>query len=337
MFINPTASILHKTYSKEYNILTAPTHERYETGLAKTGHNFMAFMRNGVFKPGWNTKFAPIPQNYSLLNNDLGENQIPLWFIPDMVLSQNKFGQFQILAQFASYYHVPLISVEHTACMPYWPEEQKRGLREMRGDINVFITDWSLESWGWEDRGDTVVIPHCVDTDLFKPDEHRIGENRILTVSNDYIGRDYVLNFSQYKRVVLDNNLPYRAVGDTKGFSEAPNSTDELVNEYQSSLIFLNTHHISPIPTSLLEAMACGCAVVSCNTCAVPNYIEHGENGFLYNNDQEMLEYLQLLLNDEDLAIHLGIKARETIMEKCKVSDFVAAWNNVFDLAKVIK
>jgi glycosyltransferase involved in cell wall biosynthesis len=335
MFINPIGSILERSAEKSiYNILTAPTHERYETSLARTNHNFYGYMKKGVFKPNWNENFGKRPSNYHLLNNDLEENQIPNWLDFDLVLSQNKFGQFQILSQIAQINHIPLVNVEHTACMPYWPEEQKQQLREMRGNVNVFITDWSLESWGWQDRGDTVVIPHCVDTELFKPDERLIRKNHILEVANDYIGRDYVLNFSQFKRVVLDNKLPFRAVGDTKGLSVAPANINELVSEYKTSRIFINTHHISPIPTSLLEAMACGCAVVSCKTCAVPDYITHGVNGFMYSNDNEALEYLNLLLHDESLATKMGLAARKTIQEKCKVSRFVEQWSEVFNLAR---
>ena len=337
MFINPIGNILERSTDKQiYNCLTACTHERYESSLAKTGHNFYAYMKQGVFKPGWNENFAKRPNNYHLLNNELGDEQIPNWLDFDVILSQNKFGQFQILSQIAKINNVPLISVEHTACMPFWPEQQRRSLRDMRGHINVFITDWSLNSWGWEDRGDTVIIPHCVDTDLFKYNPSIIRKNHILEVANDYIGRDYVLNFSQFKRVVIDNQLPYRAVGDTKGFSEAPKNVDNLILEYNSSRIFMNTHHISPIPTSLLEAMSCSCAVVSCKTCAVPDYIEHGVNGFVYNSDKEAFDYLQLLLHDEDLATKLGTAARKTIEEKCKVSRFVDQWKQVFEFARNI-
>lgn len=333
--VNPVRSIIERSLSKtSYNLITACTHERYEGHWKHTPHKFYAFMRPGVFKPGWNESFGPIPDNYTLLNPNDGDKQIPNWLNPEMVVSQNKFGQFQILGNIAKAYQIPLISVEHTCSMPFWSPEQKKELHEMRGHINVFITRYSLESWEWEDRNDTVVIPHAVDTELFKPDFTKERKNHILTVGNDYIGRDYVLNFSQYKRVCLDNNLPVRPVGDTPGLSQSPANVEELVKEFQSSRIFLNTHHISPIPTSLLEAMGSGCAVVSCNTCAIPDYVEHGENGFLYNNDEEALGYLQILLNDEDLAKKMGDKARETIKEKCSVSRFVNQWNEVFEKAR---
>lgn len=321
-----------------YNCLTASTHERYQgVGLAKTKCDFYMWMKTGVFKPGWNSSFSEMPENHILLDERRGNNQLYSWINIDFCLTQNKFGQFQVLWEKAKQLHVPLISLEHTCFMPWWNENDRKQLNEMRGEINVFIAEYQLKDWGWEDRGDTYVIPHCVDTEnLFVP-KPIDRNNYILTVSNDYIGRDNVLNFSQFKRVVLDNNLPYRAVGETKGFSSAPKSVKDLIAEYNSARIFINTHHISPIPTSLLEAMAMGCAVVSCNTCAVPNYIEHGVNGFLYNSDLECFDYLQELLGDEKLAKSMGEKARQTIIEKCSVKDFVRSWDNIFDLARKTK
>jgi hypothetical protein len=337
--LNPLTHIIEGCREKNhYNCLTASTHERYQgVGLAKTKCDFYMWMKTGVFKPNWNFAFNPMPENHVLLDERRGDNQLYPWLNIDFVFSQNKFGQFQILGQIAQHLHVPLISLEHTCFMPWWSKEQRKQLNEMRGKINVFITDYQIDDWGWDDRGDTHVINHCVDTNLFSPSQEVERKNHILTVGNDYIGRDAVLNFSQFKRVVLDNRLPFRAVGETKGLSAAPASVGQLVQEYNSSKIFLNTHHISPIPTSLLEAMAMGCAVVSCNTCAIPDYIKHGENGFLYKSDEEALQYLKLLLNDKDLAEKLGKNARETIKEKCSVDEFVRKWNNVFDLARSMK
>lgn len=330
MYVNEVANLTRRVFrdSNNLNILCVPTHERYETSLAKTGHNFYAMRYPGV--KDWKPEYSPIPSNYTIYSLSKGEDQIPHHHEFDLVLSQNKFGQFQVLAQIARQLNIPLVSLEHTAFMPYWDKYKKAELQQMRANANVFITDWSLQSWDWEDKQDTYVITHCVDTNLFSPLIVLPKKNYILTVGNDYIGRDYVLNFSQYKRVVLDNRLPARPVGDTPGLSKASANLEELVSEYQAARIFFNTHHISPMPTSLLEAMSCECACVSIDSCAISQYIKHGENGFLYKTDQEALEYLQLLLRDEKLATKLGQAARQTIIEKCDLNRFVSEWNNVF-------
>ena len=327
MRINPISSITRAATRKageKLNILTAPTHERYESGLAQTGHNFYAIQ--GEHIKDWKEVYAPQPSNYTILKGQ----ELPSHIDFDLVLSQNKFGQFQNLNSIAKAMHLPLISVEHTLPHPGWPGDYITATQQMRGQLNIFITDYSLDKWSWQDLGDTMVIGHMVDTELFSSGEG-VRKNHILTVANDYIGRDWCLDFQRYKRVCLDKGLPVRPVGDTPGLSRPAKDTRELVGEYNSSLIFLNTAHISPIPTSLLEAMACGCAVVSCNACAIPEYIQHGVNGLLYNNDEEMAQHLVALLSNEGLAQKLGRAARQTILEKCSKDRFLEQWNTAFE------
>ena len=290
-----------RKFSEPLNILTFPTHERYETSLAKTGHNFYSYRAEGI--KDWNTTHAPIPDNYHLLDKDLGENQIPLYLDFDLVLSQNKFGQFQLAYPMAQKLHLPLVSLEHTLPVPYWSDEVKEQTRNMRGDVNVFISNYSITDWGWDARNDTTVITHGVDSELFQPDDSLERENQVLSVVNDWINRDWCCGFGIWQNII--QNLPFHVVGDTPGLSEVASSTEELVKIYQSNRIFLNTSTISPVPTALLEAMSCGCAVVTTATCMIPEIVEHGVNGFISNNEEELKQHLVELLNDEDLAKRL--------------------------------
>ena len=333
MSISPVSSITKAATYKDgepLNILTFPTHERYETSLAKTGHNFYAYRAEGI--KDWNTNYGDIPENYNLLNSSLGPRQIPLYLDFDIVLSQNKFGQYQIARQIADTLHVPLVSLEHTLPVPSWPDDVLLSLREMRGNINLFISEYSLGRWGWEDRNDTSVIHHGVNTELFKPDDKiEERENHILSVVNDWINRDWCCGFTIWQNVI--KNFPFHVVGDTPGLSEPAGSIEELAAFYAGSRIFLNTSTISPVPTSLLEAMACGCAIVSTSTCMIPEIIQNGVNGFISNDEDELREYLVTLLNDEDLAKDMGAKARQTVIEKFSEDAFINNWKQFLDVA----
>jgi len=332
MSISPVSSITKAATHRDeepLNILTFPTHERYETSLAKTGHNFYAYRAEGI--KDWNENYGEIPQNYTLLNSSLGARQIPLHLDFDLVLSQNKFGQYQLAKQISNTLHLPMISLEHTLPVPDWTEDMLNSLREMRGDINLFISEFSLGQWGWEDRNDTLVIHHGVDTDLFKIGGEKERENHILSVVNDWINRDWCCGFGIWQRVI--KNFPSHVVGDTPGLSEPAESIEELSRLYSNSRIFLNTSTISPVPTSLLEAMACGCAVVSTATCMIPEIINNGVNGFVSNDEEELRKYLAILLNEEDTAIMMGKKARETILDKFSEDIFIQNWKQFFDAA----
>ena len=173
------------------NILTCPTHERYESGLTKTGHNFYAF-RTGQVKD-WNRTYAPLPENYTLLNPSRGGNQLPPDVDFDLVLSQNKFGQFQILSQIARQLHLPLVSIEHTLPVPQWTKSQRESLKQMRGELNLFISGYSIEQWGWDPLDPSVrVIHHGIDTDTFSPNDMICDRKpHLLSVVNDWVNRDW--------------------------------------------------------------------------------------------------------------------------------------------------
>ena len=117
--------------------------------------------------------------------------------------------------------------------------------------------------------------------------------------------------------------------GNSPGFSEAAKDINHLKQIYQSSRIFYNTSLHSPVPTVLMEAMACGCAIVSTNTCMIPEIIEHGKNGLLSNDPNELRQFLQMLMSNEDLAKQLGEEARKTVVEKFGLKRFIESWNNL--------
>lgn len=301
----------------KYNILTFNTHERYQTQMAKTGHNFYAFNHQGG--KSWFKEHAPMPENYY----QLPENSIFPGLDFDLILVQSKFGQFQTVANINQRLQLPVVVLEHTLPHLNWPLEHTESLKNMRGDVNVFITEYSKGKWGVD--GD--VIYHSVDTELFKPAGER--KNQVLTVAHDFINRDYALNYYGWDRITKD--LPRVVVGNTEGLSKAPESVDELVRTYQESLIYINPSTLSPVPTSMLEAMACGCAVVTTETCEMPNFIKNGENGFMSNDEGELRGYIEKLLADPELAKKMGQAARETIKEKFSEERFINEWNNIFD------
>ncbi len=310
---------------EQYNILTFPTHERYETQLCKTGHNFYAFQAEGMKE--WNTDYAPIPKNYYRLPL----NSIYQGINYDFILSQSKFGQFQAATQINERLGIPLLSLEHTVPLPLWPDEQFESMSAMVGNMNVFISEHSRDEWNIPSE-QTSVVHHSVDTETFQPREVD-SHSYVLSVVNDFINRDYCCNYSGWQRIT--QGMSTRLVGNTEGLSEPASSVEELAEEYNKCQVFLNTSTLSPIPTTLLEAMACGCAVVSTATCMIPEIIVHGENGMISNDEQELTSYIQQLMEDEHLRTKIGSAARETILSKFSERQFIHKWNSLFD--EVIK
>lgn len=312
------------------NILSFPTHERYQTNLAKTGHNFYLWQAEGI-KP-WVESYGKVPDNTVLLNPGKGSNQIPENVDIDLILSQNKFGQFSIAKQISEQMGVPLVSLEHTLPMEQWSKNELQHLYHMKGDINIFISDYSRGKWGWRED-EAVVVHHGVDTDLFSIDDSVEREDRIFSVVNDWVNRDWCCGYKLWEQITgyPESELPLHVVGDTPGLSESAPSIDVLVNEYRKSRIFLNTSLISPVPTSLLEAMSCGCAVVTTATCMIPEIIQNGVNGYMSNDPNALRSFVDKLRLNKELAQEIGRNARQTILDNFSIDKFVGNWKNLFN------
>lgn len=327
---SPTESILRAVNSTKscYNVLTAPTHEAYETSLVKTKHEFYAYRQPGRLKE-WNTKYRPIPPNYNLLDGT--KDQFKPDMIFDIILSQNKFDQFGIFKPLSDGLNIPLISLEHTLPVPQWGKSRRSALKAMRGDLNVFISEFSVKEWGFELDDPTVrIIYHGIDTNLFCPSTTNCGhdDGKLLSVVNSWVERDWCCGWSIYRNISKD--LPINPIGDTPGFSKPAQSTEELVKNYQNAAVFVNTSIISPIPTSILEAAACECPIVSTYNCQIPYIFKDGYDGFFSNDEKYLRDRLEWCLKNPTEAKELGKNARKTILEKHSLEQFVTGWNNVF-------
>jgi glycosyltransferase involved in cell wall biosynthesis len=311
--------------SGQYNILTFPTHEAYQSNWESLPHRFYLYQGENI-KP-WSNKYRQLPTNHVLLNGSKGQILPDMKF--DIVLSQNKFGQFQVAKQIAEAINAPLISLEHTLPVPEWNTKHLQMMKGMSGDINVFISEYSVSKWQFDiNDPSTRIVHHGIDIRKFKPGQG--GSGRILTVVNDWINRDWCCGWSIYRRVA--DGLPLEPVGDTPGFSKPAKDVDELVAKYQGASAFLNTSTVSPVPTALLEAMACGCPVVTTSNCMIPEVVQDGLNGFCSNDESYLREKaIWCLANPEEARATVGQKARQTILDKFSLDKHLEKWNNIFN------
>lgn len=313
---------------RKLNILTFATHERYEENLCKTGHNFYSI----AIGKTWDTDYAPVPDNYHIIDT------IPDYIDFDLILTHTSCDRM-----FQAHQHltgsdvtqgnkagVPIL--RHTHVLPdvrFDVANQVAAFQQYPSDRDSFISNYNMQQWN--SIGD--VIEHGVDTEFWNDGESEsdivstLRDNACLSVVNDWPNRDWCCGFNLWKQTTSE--LPVKVYGKSPGFSEPASSIDHLRKIYQSSRIFYNTSLHSPVPSVLLEAMACGCAVVSTANCMIPEIIENGKNGLISNDPQELRGFLQLLLKDESLAIELGKKARQTIVERYSLERFVNSWNKL--------
>lgn len=311
------------------NILCMDTHERYQINLAATGHNFFS-VKHPKHK-FWEEKYGKKPANYThvdyihILSDFMHQMDI------DVVLSQHKFGQYQFLSGVAQQLDLPLVSLEHTV-PPVESFNSKIDKRSnMRGDLDIYLWDYSLKAWHRELDDSTRIIYHGFDTNYWNnyvDSEARVASP--MTVVNDFINRDKECGYSLWQEVTKD--MPRQVYGTTPGLSKTIDPST-LITEYNNHAIYINTSIVSSLPMSLIEAAACGCAIVTTQTCAIPEIFEHEKNCLMSNDPNKLREYINYLQDNREEAKRLGIEARKCIVEKLPLSKFVDNWNEAFHSA----
>ena len=323
-------SLMRKTKRGEsLNILTFPTHERYEENLCKTGHHFYSFR----YGKEWDSAYAAVPSNYHIVNS------IPESVDFDLVLSHTSCNRLEVAHNLLSEttgsptnkMSIPLL--RHCHVLPDVRFDTKQEISSFGSipvDCNSFSSNFNREAWGYEEDN-ARVIEHGVDTEFWTPDTESSNAPLCLSVVNEWPSRDWCCGFGLWKKTTqgLPTGVWGKCTGANAGFSEAARDREHLRQIYRNSRIFYNTSLHSPVPTVLLEAMACGCAVVSTATCMIPEIIEHGKNGLISNDPNELRGFLEILLKDKDLANKLGQEARKTICDKYNLQSFVDNWNNL--------
>tara|TARA_R110000824_G_scaffold231335_2_gene419130 strand:+ start:13649 stop:14677 length:1029 start_codon:yes stop_codon:yes gene_type:complete len=326
---NAVRSIIRRasvTPQTKLNILTFCTHERYEQSLCRCGHNFYSIKSGKT----WDVDYGNIPDNYFEIE------ELPHHVEYDLVLLQTFCNRMQIAAQLKNLLNIPIL--QHTHVLPDIRHEIDGQIKAFHQplpvDYRTFISEFNQKAWASSSENSTF-INHGIDTEFWNDEKPIERSPTCLSAVNLWPERDWCCGWELWKSTVgyqTSDQLPFTVVGknDQWQLSSAAASLEELKTCYQSSLVFLNTSLHSPVPMSLLEAMACGCAVVSTNTCMIPEIIEHGYNGLLSNDPNELRAHCQDLLNNPNKAFELGQNAKKTIQEKYNLSRFTEDWNRVF-------
>jgi len=101
---------------------------------------------------------------------------------------------------------------------------------------------------------------------------------------------------------------------------------DHIAEYYQAADLVLINSTREGLPNTLLEAMACGRAVLIKSLPGVDYIIRHRENGIIYKDSNEMKEWFYRLYQEPGLRMDLGQKARDFAESK---ATFRQAWNQI--------
>lgn len=90
----------------------------------------------------------------------------------------------------------------------------------------------------------------------------------------------------------------------------------ELPEYYRRADVFVLSSRQENHPITLMEAMSCGTPVVAPRIGWIPNMIDHGEEGLLFDNIEELINCLDQILSDPDLAARYGKRGQTKAVER---------------------
>lgn len=169
--------------------------------------------------------------------------------------------------------------------------------------------------------------PNWIDTDFFTPQEVAKKENHIL-----FVGRlSEQKNLPRLFEAMVGTGITLDIIGkgELKSALQAqadrigikvnfggvvPN--DKLPALYNSYPAYVLASDYEGNPKTLLEAMACGCAVIGTDVSGISSVIDHEKSGLLSApNVTALRETIKYLMSAPDLRKSLGERARAQIVE----------------------
>ncbi|WP_339352576.1 glycosyltransferase family 4 protein [Acinetobacter beijerinckii] len=190
------------------------------------------------------------------------------------------------------------------------------------------------------------VIYNGVDTEKFKPAQgkqkphtpfkllyigswmKRKGVDLLEPIMKD-LGENYVLYFTGKQSAELEQkNMPDNMV-DIGHLSQ-----DEVMNAMQQADALLFPTRNEGFGLVAIEAQACGLPVVTTNSSALPEVVQHGKTGFLCdkNDVQSFVEAIRTLKETKGLQKELSLNARLYTENNFKIDKMVHQYVEVYGM-----
>jgi len=144
---------------------------------------------------------------------------------------------------------------------------------------------------------------------------NQIDTNWQLIIAGD--GKEKV----NLEKLIYKNNI--KLIGNQK----------DIFKWYEKSSIFVLSSKKEGFPNVLLEAMSCGCAVVSFDCPYGPSeIIEHNKNGLLVENQnkEELKKAIELLIKNKNLRDKFSKEAIK-VKEKYSIEKIAKEWENIIN------
>lgn len=218
-------------------------------------------------------------------------------------------------------------------------------------------TDFLCVNYKWM-KSKTKTIINFVDTSYFSPYKTINGEKGIIrfVAASSVSPRKNIVPFIQAVISVVNkgyHNFSVKWYGDveeTKALSvechkliqekkieayfEILPKTNNIVEKYRESDVFVLPSLYEGTPNALCEAMSCGLFVLCGNICDNSRYVSEGINGFLFDpkSVESMVEALTKVLNMTYSEIRkYGKTSREIVLKEFSQETFIEKYINIIE------
>lgn len=307
-------------------ILTWHVHGSYLYYLTQAPHEFYL-----PTKPGK-------PEGYGgrLGGFDWGDNvhDIPAEAVRhqqfDCILFQSRRNysqdQFEILSELQR--QLPRLYLEHDP-----PREHPTDTKHIVDDSNVLlvhVTHFNNLMW---DSGSTPT--RVVEHGVIVPEAVRYtGEvPRGIVVANGLRTRGRRLGVDVFQQV--QQVVPLDLVGmDAESLGGLGEVSHALLPAFQARYrFFFHPVRYTSLGLAVCEAMMLGLPIVGLATTELVTVIENGVSGYVSTDTNQLIEQMQVLIDNPELASRLGEKAREQARSRFSIQRFIHDWNQAFEQA----
>ena len=237
---------------------------------------------------------------------------------------------------------IPLVATYHTISMhkgnlrhdiAIWIYERIMGRGVLSKATRIICSSSAVREFLRPYSGKSVVIPPAVDSELFSPGEDTSGQRLLfvgnLSKSHTHKGLSYLLKAlaePPCQQVCLD------IVGDGDGRPGYESQCrllgisgrvcfhgrldgPALVKRYRMSYALVQPSTNDSLPTTLLEAMACGLPVIASRVGAMSSIVRPGFNGWVVQpgDTQSLARAIEELTSDLAKAAQYGRAGRELV------------------------
>lgn len=191
-----------------------------------------------------------------------------------------------------------------------------------------------LSSYSGAD-GNIRIVWNGVDAATFQPDAGSVEEKSLVLVVGRLApgkGLEDVLHAAKMVRAripgirfiiagdgplrrTLAERIACEKLGGTVTLLGHIRSRERLLELYRQAALFVMPSHHEGLSTVILEAMACGCAVIATDVGGTPHMIDHDESGCLIppRNPAVLADAVCRLLSDGKRRAALGTSARQVV------------------------